>query len=210
MDWFFNKQPTLKEQQRANEKNLRKASRDVEREKREIEREEKKLELEIKKAAKDGNTAACKILAKQLVQLRKQKNQSLNFNSKIQGISSQNRMMGVNAKLSDAVSTTAATMKNINAVIKPEKMAADIRAFQNASMKIDMSEEMINDTLDDILNESGDEEECDMYVNKVLDEIGIEIAGKVATAPSAGTSSLKSERLPTAEELEEKMAKLRH
>lgn len=38
---------------------------------------------------------------------------------------------------------------------------------------------LVNDTLDDIMNESGDEEESDAIVNKVLDEIGIEISGKV-------------------------------
>jgi charged multivesicular body protein 2B len=39
---------------------------------------------------------------------------------------------------------------------------------------------LVNDTLDDILNESGDEEEGDAIVNQVLDEIGIEISGKVS------------------------------
>ena len=38
----------------------------------------------------------------------------------------------------------------------------------------------VNDTLDDMLNESGDEEEQDAIVNQVLDEIGIEISGKVS------------------------------
>ena len=37
----------------------------------------------------------------------------------------------------------------------------------------------VNDTLDDILDESGDEEEQDAIVNQVLDEIGIEITDKV-------------------------------
>lgn len=37
----------------------------------------------------------------------------------------------------------------------------------------------VNDTLDDILADSGDEEEEDAVVSKVLDEIGIEISGKV-------------------------------
>lgn len=37
----------------------------------------------------------------------------------------------------------------------------------------------VNDTLDDMLNESGDEEESDAIVNQVLDEIGIEIGAKV-------------------------------
>ena len=38
--------------------------------------EEKKLEAEIKRAAKQGNKDACKVLAKQLVNLRKQKTRS--------------------------------------------------------------------------------------------------------------------------------------
>ncbi len=37
----------------------------------------------------------------------------------------------------------------------------------------------MNDALDDILAESGDEEEEESIVNQVLDEIGIEMSGKV-------------------------------
>ena len=37
----------------------------------------------------------------------------------------------------------------------------------------------MNDALDDILAESGDEEEEESIVTQVLDEIGIEISGKV-------------------------------
>lgn len=42
----------------------------------------------------------------------------------------------------------------------------------------------VNDTLDEIFDESGDEEECQDIVNQVLDEIGIEITGKVRRAVS--------------------------
>ena len=48
-----------------------------------------------------------------------------------------------------------------------------------ANTKMGMTEEMMNDALDDILTESGDEEEGDAIVNQVLNEIGIEISGKV-------------------------------
>lgn len=37
----------------------------------------------------------------------------------------------------------------------------------------------MDDTLSSVLDESGDEEEQDAVVNQVLDEIGIEISGKV-------------------------------
>lgn len=51
-----------------------------------MDREKKKLELEIKKAARDGNKQACVILAKQLVQLRKQETRTLAASSKITGV----------------------------------------------------------------------------------------------------------------------------
>ncbi|XP_012499773.1 PREDICTED: charged multivesicular body protein 2b [Propithecus coquereli] len=46
----------------------------------------------------------------------------------------------------------------------------------------------VNDTLDDIFEGSDDEEESQDIVNQVLDEIGIEISGKMAKAPSAARS----------------------
>lgn len=39
----------------------------------------------------------------------------------------------------------------------------------------------VNDTLDDIFDASEDEEESQDIVNQVLDEIGIEMSGKVRT-----------------------------
>jgi charged multivesicular body protein 2B len=72
----------LLEQLRENDRNLRKVTRDVERDRRELEREEKKLEMDIKKAAKVGNKQACTVLAKQLVQLRKQKTRTYQVGSK--------------------------------------------------------------------------------------------------------------------------------
>jgi len=48
---------------------------------------------------------------------------------------------------------------------------------------------VVNDSLDDILGESGDEEEQDAIVSQVLDEIGIEISGKVCTRGSNRSST---------------------
>ncbi len=47
----------------------------------------------------------------------------------------------------------------------------------------------VNDTLDEIFEDSGDEEESQDIVNQVLDEIGIEISGKVRTERLYGYQS---------------------
>lgn len=53
----------------------------------------------------------------------------------------------------------------------------------------------VNDTLDEIFEDSGDEEETQDIVNQVLDEIGIEISGKVRTERLYGHQSNHVEAL---------------
>ncbi len=63
--------------------------------------------MEIKKMAKSGNREACKILAKQLVQLRKQKNRTYAVSSKVTSMSTQTKVMNSQMKMAGAMSATA-------------------------------------------------------------------------------------------------------
>ncbi|KTG05283.1 hypothetical protein cypCar_00029986 [Cyprinus carpio] len=153
--------------------------------------------MEIKKMAKTGNREACKILAKQLVQLRKQKNRTYAVSSKVTSMSTQTKVMNSQMKMAGAMSTTAKTMQTVNKRLDPKKTIETMHDFQKENLKIEMTEDMnfinfynflslVNNTLDEIFDESGDEEECQDIMNQVLDEIGIEISGKMVRAPSAG------------------------
>ncbi|RUS71765.1 hypothetical protein EGW08_020469 [Elysia chlorotica] len=211
MAGWFSKKPTVQEQLRANDRVLRKQTRDIDRDRNALEREEKKIEMEIKKAAKQGNKQAATILAKQLVALRKQKTKSYAMNSKISSIGNQQKLMHSNMKMASAMGTTTKTMTQMNKVMDPQKTAAMMREFQKESAKMDMTEEMIDDTLEDVLAESGDEEEQDAIVNQVLDEIGIEISGKLADAPSAHRGKLgeSSRAVAADDEIERQLAALK-
>ncbi|XP_038209735.1 charged multivesicular body protein 2b-B [Zerene cesonia] len=206
---FFKKAPTVKEQQRQNDRELRKASRDLERDKAALEREEKKLEMEIKKMAKEGNNAGCKILAKQLVQLRNQKTRIYSANSKISSVQIHNKAMGANIAIAGAMGTTAKTMGNMNKIMNPQQIAKDMEAFRHANAKMDMTDEMISETLDDIMNESGDEEETEGIINQVLDEIGIEVSGKMANAPSVSRNKIGESTADADKEIMAQLAKLK-
>lgn len=89
---FFGKKTTPSEQLRQQNRDLRKAQRDIERDRRDLERQEKQLELEIKKAAKEGNKQVCTVLAKQLVQVRKQKARTYSASSKVQAVGAQSKV----------------------------------------------------------------------------------------------------------------------
>lgn len=178
------------EQVKTNERELRKVDRDVERDRRGLEREEKKLEMEIKKAVKAGNKQAASVLAKQLVQMRKQKTRTFVVQSQIRGANSQSKIMGANVKLAETMGQTSKVMGQMNKLMDPQKVAKNMHEFEMANAKMEMTEETMNDALDDILAESDDESEEQAVINQVLDEIGIEITNKVSNAPSAPKGKL--------------------
>lgn len=171
--------------------------------------EEKKLEAEIKKLAAAGNKEGCAVLAKQLIQMRKQKTRSYAANSKISSIGFQNKAMTANMALTDAVASTSKTMANMNKILNPEGISKDMRAFQQANMKMEMTDEMINDTMDDILDGSDDEEESNRIVNSVLDEIGIEVSNKISEAPSAISGTVGKDTVRSEKDIADQLAKLR-
>ncbi|GAA6077238.1 charged multivesicular body protein 2b [Tachysurus ichikawai] len=88
-------------------KELRGTQRQISRDRAALEKQEKQMEMEIKKMAKAGNRDACKILAKQLVQLRKQKNRTYAVSSKVTSMSTQTKVMNSQMKMAGAMSNTA-------------------------------------------------------------------------------------------------------
>ena len=87
--------------------------------------------------------------------------------------------MGANVKLAGAMTTATGAMASMNKAMNPQQLSQTMQNFGKASAQMEMTEEMMSDALDDILNESGDEEESDSIVAQVLDEIGIDISSKV-------------------------------
>lgn len=81
-------------------------------------------------------------MAKQLIQLRKQKNRTYAANSKITSVGFQNKAMGANVAITGAMATTSKTMGEMNKIMRPDKIAGDMRAFQQANMKMEMTDEM--------------------------------------------------------------------
>lgn len=118
--------------------------------------------------------------------------------------------MGANVKLAGAMTTATQSMVSMNKTLKPEQLSRTMQEFGKASTHMEMTEEMMSDALDDILNESGDEEAGDSIVQQVLDEIGIDITTKVSKAPSApsrlGASSTADNEFA---DLEKQLAKLK-
>ena len=108
--------------------------------------------------------------------------------SKVTGIGHQMTGMQANVKMAESMGTATKAMGAMNKQVDPQKLGKTLQEFERESAKMDMAEEMMGDTLDDLLGGSDDEEEQDAIVSQVLDEIGIEITGKLSALPGTGSS----------------------
>uniref|UniRef100_A0A0R3RW83 Charged multivesicular body protein 2b n=1 Tax=Elaeophora elaphi TaxID=1147741 RepID=A0A0R3RW83_9BILA len=155
---------------RSNESALRQTNRKIASDYRSLGRKEKELELEIKMLAKQGHKEACNILAKKLLQLRKQKAKNLNISAYMNAISARNREMYSAGQMANAVGKTTNIMKKINKQLSAEKLAKNLQKFVETQER---------------LEESDDDEEQNATIRQVLDEVGIDLNAqvKVATAP---------------------------
>lgn len=70
-------------------------------------------------------------------------------------------------------------MSMMNRRINLPNMQKIMNEFEKENMMFDMKEEMMSDVMDEVNYEEGDEEETDEIVNKVLDEIGINLSQSV-------------------------------
>ncbi|EFJ40296.1 hypothetical protein VOLCADRAFT_108220 [Volvox carteri f. nagariensis] len=153
--------------------------KEVDREILALRREEEKLIREIKAAAKAGNTAGARVLAKSLVRLRGQISKLQGSSAHLRGISAQITTAAATTSVAKAVGSATKAMTAMQSTMKPAAVAASMAAFSRENQRLDMVGEVIGDALEGALDTDGLEEETGELVGQVLDEIGIDLAASL-------------------------------
>ncbi|KAK4771215.1 hypothetical protein SAY87_031747 [Trapa incisa] len=94
----------------------------------------------------------------------------------------------------------------------PAKQAKVMKEFQKQSAQLDMTTEMMSDAIDDALDDDEAEEEIEDLTNQVLDEIGVDVASQLSSAPRGKIASKQTEDASSSgiDELEKRLAALRN
>ncbi|KAG2537542.1 hypothetical protein PVAP13_9NG305300 [Panicum virgatum] len=184
----FAKKPTPREVMRSSKRDLTNATRGIERDIASLQQEEKKLVAEIKRTAKTGNEAATKILARQLIRLRQQISNLQGSRAQIQGIATHTQAMHANTSVATGLQSASKAMGALN------------------------KNEMMSDSIDDVLDDDQAEEETEELANQVLDEIGVDIASQLSSAPKGKIAGKKVQvdESSELEELEKRLAALKN
>lgn len=224
MEFLFGRKKTPDEILRENKRAIDRAIRDLEREKGRMEQQEVKLANEIRKNAKANQMDSVKIMAKDLVRTKSQIKKFNIMKANLQAISLKTATLKSQSSMASAMRGVTQGLVRMNRQMNLPQIQRIIHEFQKQTDMVDMKEEMINDVMDDVFEEDTDEQESDQIVNKVLDELGIEMNQTLATLPASGKTPVvgktaENDKQPTAApvagsaavdaDLEERLNKLR-
>ncbi|XP_065876295.1 vacuolar protein sorting-associated protein 2 homolog 3 [Euphorbia lathyris] len=209
---IFSKKPNPREVLRESKREMQNATRGIEKEIGALQSEEKKLVAEIKRTAKTGNEAATKILARQLIRLRQQIATLQGSRAQMRGIATHTQAMHAQSSVAVGLKGATKAMASMNKQMAPAKQQQVIREFQKQSAQMDMTTEMMSEAIDDALDDDEAEEETDELTNQVLDEIGVDVASQLSTAPKGKIAGKNKQDVSSSgiDELEQRLAALRN
>ncbi|XP_051118475.1 vacuolar protein sorting-associated protein 2 homolog 3 [Andrographis paniculata] len=209
---IFSKKPTGKEVLRESKREMANATRGIEREIHGLQLEEKRLVAEIKKTAKTGNEAATKILARQLVRLRQQIANLQGSRAQMRGIATHTQAVSAQTSVATGMQGASKAMKAMNEKMAPAKQVKVMQEFQKQSELMDMTTEMMSDAIDNVLDDDEAEDESEELTNQVLDEIGVDVASQLSSAPKGKIAGKNAEGPGNSniDDLEKRLAALRN
>lgn len=185
MEYLFGRRKTPDEILRENKRAIDRAIRELEREKNRMEQQEVKLKNDIKKEAKANQMDSVKIMAKDLVRTKSQIKKFNIMKANLQAISLKTATLKSQNSMAQAMRGVTQGLVRMNRQMNLPQIQRIIQEFQKQTDMVDMKEEIINDVMDEVFEEEGDEAESDQIVNQVLDELGIEMNSTLSTLPTS-------------------------
>mmetsp|Transcript_28344 Transcript_28344/g.68950 ORF Transcript_28344/g.68950 Transcript_28344/m.68950 type:complete len:227 (-) Transcript_28344:192-872(-) len=193
-NWFGKKKTPkelAKEAKRETKREVRGAQREMERELRELDRQEKQITMELKQRAKTagGNAKdpALAALAKQLVQVRKQREKLMTAKAHIGAVGMHATTMATQVAAASAIGSVTGAMATANSAMNVKETTKIMNEFQKENERLAVKEEMMDEALMDAFDSEGVEEEADNITNQVLAELGVEMDSQMVglNAPSS-------------------------
>lgn len=175
----------------------------MDREIRELDKQEKQVVLELKERAKKVNSnsdATLKALAKQLVQLRQQRDKMVGAKAQLGAMGMHATVMASQIGATAAIASVTDSMKNANKVMDVKATTKIMVEFQRENERMNVKGEMMDDMLAAAFDGDEIEEEADNLTNQVLAELGVELDSQLVGLNAPSRNPNKNEQISTAEQ----------
>ena len=120
-------------------------------------------------------------MAKDLVRTRNAGKKFMLMKANIQAVSLKITTLKSNHSMAQAMKGVTKAMATMNKKMNLPEIQRIMMEFEKQSEIMDMKEEMMDDAIDSAMGEDDDEIEGDKIVTSVLEELGIEMTGELAS-----------------------------
>ncbi|KAI9024028.1 Snf7-domain-containing protein [Hyaloraphidium curvatum] len=196
---LLGKQPTPDELVRKWRSNIRAQDRELDRQLRGIAAEEEKIKRTMKQAAKRGDVASCRTLAREVARSRKAKTRLHTSKAQLNSVLLQLQHQAAQVKIAGTLKRSTEIMHSMNQLVKLPAIAKVMQEMSQEMMRSGIIEEMMEDVMVG-QNEEDIEEEADEEVEKVLWELTDGVLGQANKVGPALEEPAEEETEEKAEE----------
>ncbi|KAL4452152.1 hypothetical protein ABPG75_007814 [Micractinium tetrahymenae] len=205
---MFKKQEDPKELVRKWQRQIRTEIRGVERQMMDVQREQKKAEKLIKEAAKRNDMVSCKILAKEVVNMRRTVGKLAMNKATFLSLSNQMTEQLAMTRVAGALTKSGEVMKLVNSLMRVPQLSRTMAEMSREMAKAGIIDEMMSDAMDSVMDGEDLEEETEEQVDKILLEVAGETLAQMAAAPRQQRQAVQQQQQPAEAEGEDLQARL--
>jgi charged multivesicular body protein 3 len=188
----FDKNVILKNQFREWNRNIKREMRRIDRDVDGMTRNEKSTAAEIKKLAAKKEINSVKILAKELIRLRKSRDRMILTKTQLNSVSNQLTHQMAVAKLGATFQRSTELMTVMNRLVNVPEITETMSQMSKEMQTLGIIEAVISDGIDEALGDSVEtEEQTEIEVKKLLEELAIDT---ITLMPAAGKGKLPAQR----------------
>ncbi|KAF8821246.1 SNF7 family protein [Cardiosporidium cionae] len=178
---------TLREHKRS----ISRSIRELDRERMSLEKQEKDLEKTIKQEASKGRMSSVRIMAKDLVRIRKHCQKFYEMRSHLQAISLRLQTVKSSNSMADSMKDVSKMMVKVNKRLDIPNLQKIMKKFMQESEKLGLTDELMGDTLENAMDDGDALEEEDAVVEKTLAELGVDMSAELMKANPTNLPALK-------------------
>jgi len=185
LDALFGPTPSMEEVITRKKFDIQQVMREFERERKARERERTRMIPEMKRLARDGQMRAVKTMARDMHRIQKQSEQLVNARVQMRTICTQLDSMRTTHELSTKMHDALRVMHGMTHAISLDKLQRMMEAFAKQNGILQSKNDAIEKAIDGAAARSDDEEEEAAVVQRILDDVGIDLSQQLVSTPTA-------------------------
>lgn len=183
------------------QRTVERSARQLDLERLRLEREERECMVRAKRQGKSGDLAGARQHAKEMVRMRRDVHRINQAHGQLRATAQQMRTMSSTIVMADSMRGAARAMALVNRQINVPRLRAIMMEYEKQGYALEMTQEMMNDTIDGIAEHEDDEAEENALLSQILDEIGIQASDGMTKPPAANPMTADAQGSEMAERL---------